>query len=130
MSRRRVTLTASGGSQYTWSNGATTQSINVSPAETTTYEVTVSDGNTSDTDQVTVTVNSVTANAGQDVTIDQGDEITLTAIGGDTYLWNNGETAPSITVNPNTTTTYSVTVTAKGCEATDECKGRSESADY
>lgn len=115
-----TTLTASGGSTYSWSNGETTASITVSPTTTTTYTVTVGDGagNTS-TDSVIVTVNSVTANAGADVSIIDGDSTTLTASGGDTYLWSTGETTASITVNPNVTTTYTATVTQNGCSDTD-----------
>ena len=36
--------------------------------------------------------------------------MTLTASGGDEYLWNTGETTASITVNPEVDTEYSVTV--------------------
>uniref|UniRef100_UPI003D6B69F5 GEVED domain-containing protein n=1 Tax=Lewinella sp. TaxID=2004506 RepID=UPI003D6B69F5 len=43
---------------YEWSTGATTSSITVSPTETTSYGVTVTDGNgCTDEDHVTVTVN-------------------------------------------------------------------------
>ncbi len=49
-----VTLTASGGSIYKWNNGKTTKSISVNPAITTKYEVEVSDGTRSGTDEVTV----------------------------------------------------------------------------
>lgn len=52
-----VTLTATGGTAFTWSTGAQTASITVSPAQTTTYSVTVADNfGSSDTDAVTVTV--------------------------------------------------------------------------
>ena len=51
-----VELTASGGDSYLWSTGETTPSINVSPTETTTYTVTVSNGNSIDVDDVTVYV--------------------------------------------------------------------------
>jgi hypothetical protein len=44
----------------------------------------------------------------------QGENITLTAFGFDTYLWSNGSTADAITVSPTTTTTYTVTCTANG----------------
>jgi gliding motility-associated-like protein len=37
-----VSLTASGGTNYLWSTGATSNSINVSPTSSTTYSVTVS----------------------------------------------------------------------------------------
>ena len=45
--------------------------------------------------------------------------ITLTATGGDSYLWNTGATTQSITVSPNSSTDYTVTVTSNGCEDTD-----------
>lgn len=71
---------------------------------------------------VTATIKTVpTANAGNDVTITQGNSTTLTATGGGTYLWSTTETTASITVTPATTTTYTVTVTgANGCIATDD----------
>ncbi|MCR9172405.1 MAG: choice-of-anchor L domain-containing protein [bacterium] len=55
-----------------------------------------------------------------------GEQVTLTAVpsGGAspyTFLWNTGETTPSITVTPGATTTYSVTVedACLGDQATD-----------
>ncbi|MBV1887973.1 MAG: sulfatase-like hydrolase/transferase, partial [Urechidicola sp.] len=79
-----TTLTASGGTSYLWSTGATTASINVSPSLTNTYMVTVSDGITNDNDDVIVTVNSLpVADAGTDVSICDGDSTTLTASGGE-----------------------------------------------
>ncbi|MCB0464004.1 MAG: T9SS type A sorting domain-containing protein [Flavobacteriaceae bacterium] len=116
-----TTLTASGGTDYLWNTGETTQSITVSPSTTTTYSVTVSNANSSDTDSVVVTVNpNPTANAGTDVTISEGESTTLTASGGGTYLWSTGETTQSITVSPNTTTSYTVTVFINGCEDSDD----------
>ena len=68
-----ATLTASGGSVYKWSTGATTKSITVSPGATTTYSVTVSEGSISDTDEVLVTVNPLpVADAGGNKTIESG----------------------------------------------------------
>jgi len=40
-----ITLTASGASTYSWSNGATTPAITVSPLTPTSYSVTATDGN-------------------------------------------------------------------------------------
>jgi hypothetical protein len=116
-----TTLTASGGTYYLWNTGETTVSIVVNPTSTTTYSVTVSDGTNSDTDDVTVFVNPLPiANAGIDQTICDGESATLTAIGGDSYLWSTGETTASITVNPNSTTIFSVTVYQNGCESSDD----------
>ncbi|MEN8194481.1 MAG: choice-of-anchor Q domain-containing protein, partial [Bacteroidota bacterium] len=56
------------------------------------------------------TTSSVNANAGEDQSICLGESVTLTASGGSTYSWSTGATTQSITVNPNETTTYTVTV--------------------
>ncbi len=116
-----VTLTANGGDSYVWNTGATTQSIMVSPNTTTEYTVTATINNSSDTDSVIVNVNSLPiAEAGEDQTICEGESVTLTANGGDSYVWNTGATTQSITVSPNTTTEYSVVVTSNNCESTDD----------
>ncbi len=41
----------------------------------------------------------------------EGESITLTASGADTYSWDTGATTQTITVSPSTTTTYTVTGT-------------------
>jgi hypothetical protein len=122
-----VTLTASGGSGYSWNTGATTQSITVNPNSTTTYTVTVTEGAESDTDQVVVTVNDVKANAGSDRTITEGETITLVATGGDSYIWNTGEKSNSINVSPSSTITYSVTAYKGSCYDIDDVKVTIES---
>lgn len=61
------------------------------------------------------------ADAGPDVTSCTGQNTTLTASGGDTYLWSTGSTSASISVAPLVATTYTVTVTSSGCGSdTDE----------
>jgi len=116
-----ITISASGGSSYLWSTGATSATINVSPNATITYSVTVSNNGCSDTDDILVTVNpSPTANAGNDVAISQGETTILTASGGDAYIWSTGETTESISVNPSTTTTYTLIALLNGCEDTDD----------
>ena len=94
----------------------------MSPEKTTTYTVTVSDGITSATDEVTVHVNNVVANAGKDVTLEEGESVTLTATGGDKYEWSTGETTKSIMVNPSESTIYTVKVIKDGCEDSDKVK--------
>ncbi len=107
-----ATLIAYGGTSFLWETGDTTQTIKVSPPETTTYGVTVFDDcGLQDTTSVTVFVDEPMAYAGEDVTICIGDETTLEASGGIEYLWSTGETTQSITVSPDTTTYYIVWVT-------------------
>ncbi|MCK8480598.1 hypothetical protein, partial [Psychroserpens algicola] len=118
-----ITLTATGGTTYLWNTGETTASINVSPTITTTYTVTAFSvsGTNQDEDSVTVTVNELPiADAGNDSEICLGNETTLTAIGGTTFLWSTGETTQSITVSPDATTTYTVEVFENNCSDTDE----------
>jgi hypothetical protein len=118
-----TTLTATGGASYLWSTGQTTATIEVSPITTTVYSVTAfsANGTESDDDSVTVTVNEIpVADAGNDVAICFGNETTLSASGGTTYLWSTGETTQNITVIPNNTTTYTVEVFTNNCTSTDD----------
>ncbi len=119
-----VPLTASGGQTYAWSNGQNNQNINPIPSSSTVYTVTISDANAcTAVAQTQVTVNTVTANAGNDLNICNGQSVTLTASGSPntTFAWNNGTTTAVNTVTPSSTTTYSVTVSdALGCSKTDE----------
>ncbi|HHG83488.1 MAG TPA: T9SS type A sorting domain-containing protein [Bacteroidetes bacterium] len=117
-----ATLTASGGTNYTWSNGGMTPTISVTPAVQTTYTVVVSTGfGCTATDSLTVNVipSPTTAISGID-TVCSGDSTLLTANGGGTYLWSNGATSASTFVAPVNTGNFSVTVTnGSGCTASD-----------
>jgi hypothetical protein len=119
-----ATLTASGGSSYTWSNSlGGNAAVTVSPTTTTTYSVTVTNGtNCTATASKTVTVNQppTAGISPNSVTICSGTNTTLTASGGGSYAWSNslGNNA-GVTVSPTTTTTYTVTVTdVNTCTAT------------
>ena len=119
-----ASLNASGGSSYLWDNNlGNGASQTVSPASTTTYTVTVTDGNACQaTDAVTISVNPLpSANAGPDQAICAGQSASLNASGGSAYLWdNNLGSGASQTVSPASTTTYTVTVTdGNACQATD-----------
>ncbi|OFY19264.1 MAG: hypothetical protein A2X02_02065, partial [Bacteroidetes bacterium GWF2_29_10] len=115
-----TTLTGNGGTVYSWSNLATTQTISVTPNLTTTYYLTVSHNGKSDTDFAIVYVNPIpSADAGSDKTIEIGDNTTLTASGGTVYSWSTSQTSQTITVNPTVNSNYSVTVTFSGCSASD-----------
>jgi gliding motility-associated-like protein len=112
-------LTATGGTNYQWNTGGATASINVTPLVTTTYTVTVSDGSCTATDNVTITVNTIPVpGVTGDTLICFGSSTTLTASGGNTYLWNTADTTAIIIVTPVTQTTYNVTVSNSGCTAT------------
>jgi len=110
-------LTAAGGASYFWSTGASTQSITVSPATSTSYFVGIIDANgCTGTDDVLVNViPTPTADAGPDQTICQGQTINLTASGGSQFVWNNGATTSTNPVSPSFTTTYTVTVGTGNC---------------
>lgn len=94
-----------------------------SPLVTTMYTVvaTGADGCES-TDSVLVTVNALpTVDAGLNQTMCEGQEVSLTASGAVTYVWEPGTlTGETITVSPGSTTSYTVTGTdANGCTGTD-----------
>ena len=104
----------------TWSTGDTTSSITVSPTETTTYTVIVSDGITSCQDSVTVTVQDIAGfNPLSDTLSVCGDSTELDAGAGyKSYLWSNGDTTQKTTIKSSGK--YSVTVTNDaGCSAMD-----------
>jgi len=114
-----TTLTASGGINYSWSNGATTVSIVLTPAVAGTYTYTVTSGNTPclSTASFVLTVNPLavaTASASND-TICSGTSVLLSAGGGNTYSWNTGATTSAITVNPVSSSTYTVIVNPTTC---------------
>ncbi len=113
-----TTLTASGGTDYSWSNGTTTAIINVSPVTTETYTVTASIGSCMDTTSVTVLVAPVPVASVTGAVICSGQSATLTATGGGNYLWSNGTTNSSITVSPLLTTIYTVIVSVGSCPDT------------
>jgi len=120
-SGQSVTLTATGASSYTWSNGQTTASIQVSPTTTSTYIVTGIVNSVSKKDTVIVNVNpKPSVSAGTDQSICSGSATTITATGASSYSWNTGQSAASFSVSPTTTTTYIVTGTnAQNCSAKD-----------
>jgi len=116
-----VTLTAPSSASYLWSNGATTQSINVTASGSYSVTVTNASGCTATSADTAVTVNAAVATpvitAGGATTFCAGGSVTLTASAADSHLWSNGATTQSI--NVTTSGSYSVTVTnGSGCSAT------------
>ncbi|MBS1624623.1 MAG: T9SS type A sorting domain-containing protein [Bacteroidetes bacterium] len=112
-----ATLTASGGTSYVWSNSATTASTTTTVAGTYYVTVTNASGCTA-TASATATVAAKPTPAVTGGSACKNTNITMSATGGGTYLWNTGVTTSSFAVAPAATTTYTVTVTnAAGCTA-------------
>ena len=114
-----ATLAASGGQTYSWNNGVT-NGVSFIPGTTQTYTVTGTDANgCQNTDQVIVVVNQLpNVGAGPDQTICQGQSVTLSGTGAQSYTWNNGVTNGTAFV-PAGTQVYTVTGTnAAGCQNT------------
>lgn len=125
-----VTLTASGGTSYSWVNEEPSTSITKYPSITTVYSVVGTDlTGCINTATHTVTVNALpviniakTENSGSinnDGIICIGSIATLTASGAVSYSWNSGEITAAINKSPLNNTLYTVTGTdALGCVAT------------
>ncbi len=115
-------LTASGGTAYQWNTTSTGAIINVTPAITATYTVTVDDNGCTDSDEVTVNVYLLPAiEILGSISVCEGKDTTLKATGGISYLWNTGATIDSIVISPLTSMTYTVTgIDNNNCTNTDE----------
>ena len=107
------------GLTYSWSNGATTSSIVVSPSVTTNYSVTITSttGCNGSGAAINVAINPlpvISISGGNSLC--SGTSLTLSASGASTYTWNTGSNASSIVINPTSLSSYSLTGTsAAGC---------------
>jgi gliding motility-associated-like protein len=117
-------VSASGADTYQWDNGLGSGNPNtVIPSSTTTYHVTGTNtyGCTS-TSSATVYVNplpNIVASAAPP-TICNGTSTTISASGGDSYIFDNGlGSGNNFSVTPSSSTTYHVTGTdSNGCQNT------------
>lgn len=114
-----VTLSAGTYTTYSWSNGATTESIEVSEAGT--YQLTVTNaGGCEATGSIAISASGapIALDLGPTQQICPGETTMLNAGNFSTYRWSNGSTASSIQVEEPGT--YAITVTNEvGCEAAD-----------
>jgi len=122
-SGQQIALSASGASQYTWSNGVINNTPFTPSMGTTNYSVTATDQNgCTATDNVSVTVNVLpTVSAGNDIVVCEGQQVILNASGANAYGWNNNVfNGVAFTPSPGVFT-YTVTGTSiNGCTASDE----------
>jgi|GEM_PF-516317 len=112
-------LTAAGANSYTWSNGANTNSIYVSPIANFTYGVIGSNlnGCLSPTVVQSISVYSlpIIIASASSPSICSGGSVTLNATGASSYTWNISPFNP-ITISPVNTATYTVAGTSPlGC---------------
>ncbi|MBK7957805.1 MAG: hypothetical protein IPK03_06575 [Bacteroidetes bacterium] len=120
------TLKGNGTNTYQWSSYptagsyGTNASINVNPTSTTSYTVTVTSNTCTFSASAIVRINTPLVDAGNNRAIPTGSSTLLKATGASTYVWSNGKTSDTNTVNPTATTTYYVTGTnSYGCTAID-----------
>jgi gliding motility-associated-like protein len=124
-----ATLTAVGGVTYVWDEGvnlnvSTSNPYLPSPAVTTIYTVTGTDANgCKGTANSTVTIANMLNITVNSPVACLGSPVTLTAVGGTTYVWDEGtnlnvSTANPFSPSPLVPTTYTVTGTTNGCSGT------------
>ena len=132
-----IQLNAFGGTSYSWSpdskmNNPNIANPKVAPLITTTYTVTGTDIYGCDnTASVTITVNNLSANAGVNQVICEGESIMLDGDASKsnvTYEWSpdiglNDNSVATPMATPSATTTYTLSVTdILGCTVTDQVK--------
>ncbi|MFK7757677.1 MAG: T9SS type A sorting domain-containing protein [Flavobacteriales bacterium] len=118
-----VTLSALGAMTYEWSNDVTNNTAFTPSVGVTSYMVTGTDINgCANTDNVIISTNSnPTVEAGIDLTVCEGETVTLTASGANTMQWNNGVTNGVAFIPTIGNTSFNVTGTdAQGCSSTDD----------
>jgi hypothetical protein len=119
-----VTLTASGGHTYLWSNNSSTDSvITVSPIADSTFTVLVTQGSCQKDTSITITVGttSLVNITPQSPSTCNGADVTLSVpvVSGTTYTWSpsttlSSSTGDTVVASPSITTTYSVSGSNSG----------------
>ncbi len=121
-----INVTATGGTSYAWSGGATPTTAGNSFNTNATYTVTVTGANgCTGTSNITITQDAsavtagITNNSGSTMLTCALTSISVTATGGTSYIWSGGNTPTTAANSFTTPATYTVTVTAaNGCTAT------------
>jgi hypothetical protein len=116
-----VTLTAQGGTNYSWSGGPKNKSWTFTPTSTESYIVIIDSTNGCRLILNTrVGVQKLNVRASNDTTICSGTSVELSATGATTYAWTPTGSGAKNTVTPLINTQYIVTGTSSiGCSDTD-----------
>ncbi|MCW5907832.1 MAG: PKD domain-containing protein [Chitinophagales bacterium] len=110
--------TPSNFNAFSWSNGGSTATINVTATGTYTVTTTDNNGCTAVSNSITTSVSSSptpTISANGTVSFCNGDSVTLTSTAGETYAWSNGASTQSIVVKTAGNYTVIVTNNANPC---------------
>jgi gliding motility-associated-like protein len=126
----RIGSDAVAGYKYQWSpskglNNSTVASPISSASSTTSYHLTIISKGCESFDNVVVHVSPrFKADAGPDITICKNDAATLTVTPSNAagYRWNNEASSSTISVSPNQTSEYIVSVSKGGCVEIDTVK--------
>jgi hypothetical protein len=113
-------VTASGATTYTWNPGNLTgTSQNLNPSGTTTYTITGGIGTCTSSTNMTITVNASPTINVANANICSGSPTVLTASGATSFTWNpGGLTGVTQTLNPSSTTVYTIDGSNGTCGAT------------
>jgi hypothetical protein len=113
-----VTLDGGAGVSWLWSNGATTQTIDVNASGTYSVDVIGLSGCVAHDTVVVAVIPNPVVDLGADINVCVGTPVVLDAgNAGATYLWSTGATTQ--TISPTQNGTYSVIVSVGSCVAKD-----------
>ncbi|MEI6019869.1 MAG: T9SS type A sorting domain-containing protein [Bacteroidota bacterium] len=103
-----ATITASGANSYTWSTGANSSSVVISPSVSSIISVSGTSNNCISTQTVNIDVFTPNIIITGSTSICAGKSATLVASGANTYNWSNGIPSANNIVSPNSTTIYTL----------------------
>jgi len=109
------------GGTFLWGNGSSGTTLTISPITTTQYAVLYNYSGCLAQGSAFVVVNPIPTVTLSNETICAGESVTLSSISpqptGGSYSWSTNNTNASITVNPTSTSNYSLIYTVNGCSS-------------
>ncbi|OFX81274.1 MAG: hypothetical protein A2X12_00700 [Bacteroidetes bacterium GWE2_29_8] len=116
-----ITLSTNSGYTYTWSNAKYTNSITVTPIQTTTYSISVTNQGCSASDNIIITVNDIPENMiNKQYYICEDDSFNLLLENKYSYLWDGIYTGNNFNIKPSNTQIHILTTSNNfGCERID-----------